>query len=219
MIDLVVLHIRPVGHIKLLVDSEAPLVSVGANAALVSLRTHVLSVQSVALRVSVQQLLSFHCFSISVCANDALAETRRCIRHGALAQNLNVVLSGSALLIDDLAFLIWVSRNAIVGRIGLFSIELDHRGFSALSLILSRLECESRLAVPAVRSVLLQCGTSICLNLVPPEFDACALTVQLHAPLCVGLTVLFGAVPAVVADATLVVLCANLTVLAIWTTH
>ena len=44
MVDLIVLDVGPVGHIELLVNGKAPLVSIITNAAVIPLSTHVVTI-------------------------------------------------------------------------------------------------------------------------------------------------------------------------------
>jgi len=81
MVDLVVLDVGPVCHIELLIHCESPLVSVIANAAAISLRTHALTVEGVALRLTIEQFLGFDSLGIGVRSYHTLAESASLVRH------------------------------------------------------------------------------------------------------------------------------------------
>ena len=49
VVDLIVLDVGPVGHVELLVNGKAPLISVIANATVISLSTHVITIQCMTL--------------------------------------------------------------------------------------------------------------------------------------------------------------------------
>ena len=57
VICLIVLDVGPVCHIELLVDCESPLVGIIADTAAISLSTHAFAIQSVALRLFIEQSL------------------------------------------------------------------------------------------------------------------------------------------------------------------
>ena len=134
MVDLIVLDVGPVGHIELLVNGKAPLISIITNAAVISLSTHVVTIQSVTLRLSIQKFLCSDGLGISLSSNDTFAETTRRVRHGAPAENVNwAFFRRIAFLVNDLALLVRVCCCAVVWVVRLFIIEQYSVGFSALA--------------------------------------------------------------------------------------
>lgn len=137
MIDLFVLNVGPMCHIKLLVNGEPPFVSIVTDSTNVSLRTHVLTVERVALRVAVEKLLGLDSLCVGLRANHTLTETASLVRHGAAAEDLNIAFMGRAFLKDNMAFLVRVRRCAVVGRVGDLVVELDDVGCGALGHVLA----------------------------------------------------------------------------------
>ena len=139
MIDLFVLYVGPMCHIKLLVNGEPPFVSIVTDSTNVSLRTHVLTVKRVALRVAVEKLLGLDSLCVGLRANHTLTEAARLVRHGAPAEYLDIAFMGRAFLKDNMAFLVRVRRCAVVGRVGDLTVELDHIGCGALGHVLAHM--------------------------------------------------------------------------------
>ena len=133
VVDLIVLDVGPVGHVELLVNGKAPLISVITNAAVISLSTHVITIQCMTLWLSIQKFLCSDRLRISLSSNDTLAETTRGVRHGAPAENVNrAFFSRIILLVNDLALLVRVCCCAVVWVVSFLVIEQYPVGFSAL---------------------------------------------------------------------------------------
>ena len=216
VVDLIVLDVGPVGHVELLVNGKAPLISVVTNAAVISLSTHVVTIQSMTFRLSIQKFLCSDSLSISLSSNDTFAETTRRIRHGAPAENVNRAFCRRIIfLVNDLAFLVRVCCCTVVWVICFLAIEQYSVGFSALGHLTVDWEGQATQAELSILSVFIECGF-VCALLVPSELSALTLRVHFHASFFRGssITVLPCFVPAIVCDFTLIIL---LTFFAIFT--
>ena len=205
-------------HIELFVDRESPLIRVVADATLVPLRTHVLSVQCVTLRLSVKQLFRLDGLSVGVCSDDALTEAASLIAETAATEDFNVAgFSSIAILFEgDLALFVRICRCAVVRRICLLKVKHDLICCGALGDIsLFLFEGESREAVFPILRVFLQRCLIVLGVLIPAKLCSFLLGIHLHAFLCASISILNCLVPAIVRDLTLVILRAHVTILAI----
>ena len=112
-------------HVELLVHCESPFISIVADATNLSLSSHVLSIKSMALGITIEKLFGFDSLSIGLSSYHTFTESLILFRHRASTKHFNIVLLRCTLLIDNLALLVRVSRCAVVRRIGYFTIELD----------------------------------------------------------------------------------------------
>ena len=74
VVDLIVLDVGPVGHVELLVNGKTPLIREVTNTTVISLSTHVFTVQCMTFRLSIQKFLSSNRLRISFRSNDTLTE-------------------------------------------------------------------------------------------------------------------------------------------------
>ena len=74
VIDQLVLDIWPVSHVELLVDCESPFIGISANSTYISLSSHVFTVISMAIRISIEKFLGFNSLSVDLSSNHTLAE-------------------------------------------------------------------------------------------------------------------------------------------------
>ena len=180
-------------HIELLVDCEAPLVGVVADATLVPLRAHVLPVQRVALRLAIEQLLRLDCLGVSVRPNDALAEAARLVAEAAATEDFDEAgLARRAILFEgDLALFVRIGRCAVVGRFCLLKVKhylICCGALGDISLFL--FEGEARKAEFAILRVFLQRGLFMLGVLIPAKLCSFLLRVHLHAFLRAGVSIL-----------------------------
>ena len=77
-VGLIRVNVGPVCHVELLINSEPPLFCLCLDAAVISLRTQIVTIQRMALRLIVDKLHLLNIVFVNLCSDDVIAETTTC---------------------------------------------------------------------------------------------------------------------------------------------